>query len=196
MSMHAAPQGGTPVVGWQAANLLTQAGPTTLLARGASVNMARHATPRRKNQKISQAAVRATEGIRTQVGVETWLPPQIEVVAVMLDQQDASAADDGDLAIAVTGAKLSSSPMRVVGGRHKALIYDVTERSSDADHIVVAVASRAGWRLAGVVGLPGNAQEWAVRMNGNVPEHLVPEGPLAPDGEITVTLSQPVRGAA
>ena len=196
VSMHAAPQGGMPVVGWQAADLLTQAGPTTLLARGASVNMARHATPRRKNQKISQAAVRATKGIGTQVGVETSLPPQIEVVAVMLDQQDASAADDGDLAIAVTGAKLSSSPMRVVGGRHKALIYDVTERSRDADHIVVAVASRAGWRLAGVVGLPGNAQEWAVRMNGNVPEQLVPEGPLTPDGEITVTLSQPVRGAA
>ncbi len=195
-AVRVAPQGATPVVGWQAANLVTQAGPTTLLARGTAVIMAQHITPKRKNQQISQAAILAAEAMGTQVGVETWLPVQIGTVMVMLDQQDPSAADDGDFALAVTGAKLAAIPMRVIGGRHKALIYDVVERVRDADHIVVAVASRTGWRLAGVVGLPGNAQEWAVRMNGAVPEHLIPDGPLSPDGQITVILSQPVRGAA
>jgi hypothetical protein len=49
----------------------------------------------------------------------------------------------------------------------------------------LAVSSEAGWRLAGVVGLPGSAVEWGERMNGAVPPRLVPEGPLSPDGSIT-----------
>jgi len=61
---------------------------------------------------------------------------------------------------------------------------------------VVAVASTTGWRLAGAVGLPGRAQEWAAYMHGGVPEHIVPEGPLTPDGQVTVRLTQVSGGAA
>jgi hypothetical protein len=49
----------------------------------------------------------------------------------------------------------------------------------------VSVASVSGWQLAGVVGLPGTAAEWAARWNGVVPEQVVPDGPLSPDGAVT-----------
>jgi hypothetical protein len=45
-----------------------------------------------------------------------------------------------------------------------------------------------GARMAGIVGLAGSAQEWAIRFNGGVPEHLVPDGPSTPDGEINVRI--------
>ena len=40
----------------------------------------------------------------------------------------------------------------------------------------------------GVVGLAGNAQEWGVRFNGTIPQQIVPDGPLTPDGSVTVRL--------
>ena len=44
------------------------------------------------------------------------------------------------------------------------------------------------------------AQEWAVLWNGAIPEHVVPDGPLTPDGSVLVTITAaapaPVAGAA
>ena len=60
--------------------------------------------------------------------------------------------------------------------------------TAGADHISVAAASASGWRFAGVVGLAGKAQEWGVRFNGTIPQKVVPDGPLTPDGSITVRL--------
>jgi hypothetical protein len=39
-----------------------------------------------------------------------------------------------------------------------------------------------------VVGMPGSAQEWATDLQGKVPEHIVPDGPLTPDGSVSVRL--------
>jgi hypothetical protein len=141
--------------------------------------------------------VKVSDALIDQLGVETWLPTSTGVVMVILDEQDPTAASDGDLSIAVAGATVVTPPLRAGGGRRKALLYNVTDRVANADHLVVGVASGSGWRLAGVVGLPGQAQEWAVSMNGGVPEHLVPDGPLTPDGQVNVRLIQvPVGGVA
>jgi hypothetical protein len=124
--------------------------------------------------------------MREETAVETSLPVQTAVVMVLLDRQDATAAQQGDFAIGCTGATLVTPPLAVAGGARRALLYQVSQLAEGASSITISTASAAGWRVSGVVGLPGRAQEWAVSANGGVPEHLVPEGPLTPDGEVTI----------
>jgi hypothetical protein len=143
----------------------------------------------KRRQTAAQATVRLSEALVDQPGVETWLPMAISVVALILDIVDASATQDGDLAIAAKNATLSTQPVRVAGGNRKMLFYDVFDRDAKAAFISVSAASRDGLRVAGVVGLSGRAQEWGVRLNGRVPEHWVSEGHLTPDGQITVRIS-------
>jgi large repetitive protein len=188
VTFSAASQRGRPIVGWQTGNLMPQANSSTFLGRGSCVTLVQPALSRKGKQITAQGVARLSQAVVDQSGIETWLPPSTGVVGLVLDQQDPTAAGDGDLAIAVTGATLSTPPVRVIGGARKILLYDVSQVTA-TDHIVVAVASRSASRLSGVVGLPGQAQEWAVRWNGAIPEHIVPDGPLTPDGSITVTIT-------
>lgn len=196
VSFAASPAGQMAAVGWELHNLIPQVGATTILARGACLTMPQSHTPARKQQAVSSAMVRVGDALATQSGVETWLPTSTGVVMILLDQQDPSAAADGDLALAVNGATLSSSPVRILGGRRRALLYDVQQVTAAVDHITVAAASVAGWRFAGVIGLSGEAQEWGVRFNGKIPEQLVPDGPLTPNGSVTVRLVAAPGGKA
>ena len=188
VSLAQAPGGRLAAAGWQAGSLMQQVGPTTILGRGASLMFPRAHSPVRAKQAVSQTMVRVAETIANQSGVETWLPTSIGIVMILLDQQNSCEASNGDLSLAVDGATLSSSPIRVLGGTRRALLYDVTAVPQGASHIAVAAASVSAWRLAGVVGLAGKAQEWGVGLNGKIPEQIVPDGPLTPDGSITVRL--------
>ncbi len=161
-----------PVLGWQTGNLIPQVGATSLLGRGCCLVFAQHNPMRRKKQQTSQAMVRIGPAMLDKTAVETLLPAAIDVVMILLDQQDPTAANNGDLQIAA----------------RKALLYTVESRDAKASYATVAVASATGWRLAGVVGLAGDAQEWAVSMNGGIPAQLVPNGPFTPDGQIVVQL--------
>jgi len=185
------------IAGWQTGNLLPQAGSTTLLGRRSVLFLPQIAATIKSRQPSAQAMVRVSSAVANQPGVETWLPLSTGVVGVLLDVEDLCTAAEGDLAIAVTGATLSTPPLRVVGGRRKLLLYDVLKRDDKSEHIVISVASQTGARMAGIVGLAGSAQEWAIRFNGGVPEHLVPDGPSTPDGEITTRIftaaNQPAR---
>lgn len=181
------------IAGWQTGNLLPQVGSTTLLGRRSVVVLPQVAATIKSRQPSAQAMVQLSSAIANQPGVETWLPLATAVVGVLLDVDDLCGAADGDLAIGATGATLSSPPLRVIGGRRKLLLYDVLKRDDKAAHIVISVASHAGARMAGIVGLAGSAQEWAIRFNGGVPEHLVPDGPSTPDGEITARISSPAN---
>ncbi len=192
----AAPAGKRTVAGWQAGNLLPQVGPTTILGRGSCLMLPQTHIPIRNRQAISQTMVRVSDAVAEQIGTETWLPTGIGVVMILLDLQDASATAAGDLALSAQGATLSSTPIRILGGRRRALLYDVTNPDPKANHITVGVASITGWRLSGVVGLPGNAQEWATDLQGKVPEHVVPDGPLTPDGSISVRMVANASGPA
>jgi hypothetical protein len=153
--------------------------------------LAQPALTNKRRLPAAQAMVRLSEALVDQPGVETWLPTAISVVGLLLDIVDPSASQDGDLAIAVKGATLSTPPVRVVGGNRKMLFYDVLAHDANATYISVSVGSRSGLRLSGIVGLSGRAQEWGIRLNGQVPEHWVGEGPLTPDGQITVTIVAP-----
>jgi hypothetical protein len=184
----AAPSGKKTVVGWQSGNLLPQVGPTTILGRGACLVLPQTNTPKRNRQAISQTMVRVSDAVAEQVGTETWLPTSVGVVMILLDMQDASATTNGDLALSAEGATLAASPIRILGGRRRAVLYDVTDPDPKAAHLTIGVASLTGWRVSGVVGMAGNAQEWAANLQGKVPEHVVPDGPLTPDGSISVRL--------
>ena len=188
VSFSAAPAGLMATAGWQLENLLPQVGPTTILGRGACLVFPQSSAPNRKKQPVSSAMVNVSDALATQSGVETWLPTLTGVVMILLDQQDPSAAANGDLALSVNGATLSASPIRILGGRRRALLYDVQQVTAGADHITVGAASLSGWRFCGVIALSGKAQEWGVRFNGKIPEQLVPDGPLTPDGSVMVRL--------
>jgi hypothetical protein len=183
-----APAGKKTVAGWQAGNLLPQVGPTSILGRGASLILPQTHIPLRSRQAISQTMVRVSDAVTDQIGTETWLPTSAGVVMILLDLQDATAGANGDLALSAQGATLSTSPIRILGGRRRALLYDVSNPDPKADHLVIGVASISGWRVSGVAGMPGRAQEWATDLHGKVPEHIVPDGPLTPDGSISVRL--------
>jgi hypothetical protein len=177
------------VVGWQTGNIVPQVGSTTLLGRGCAIILPQPALINKRRQPAAQAMVRLSETLVDQPGVETWLPAGVTVVALLLDITDPTATQEGDLAIAVQGATLSSQPTRVIGGNRKMLFYDVVSHDPKAAHISVSSASRQGLRVSGVAGLSGRAQEWGIRLNGRVPEHLVAEGPLTPDGQIRVRIA-------
>ena len=199
VTLRAASQSRKPVVGWQAGNLMAQINSSTFLARGSCVMLAQPSPMQKNKQLTAQGMLRLSQAVVAQSGIETWLPTSIGVVGLILDQQDPTAAGDGDLAIAMSGATLATPPVRIVGGARKILLYDVTQVTA-ADHIVIGVASRSASRLSGIVGLSGHAQEWAVLWNGAIPEHVVPDGPLTPDGSVLVTITAaapaPVAGAA
>jgi len=178
------------VVGWQTGNLVAQVGSTTLLGRGCALILPQPALTNKGRQTAAQAMVRLSETLMDQPGVETWLPAGVTVIALVLDIADPTANEEGDLALAVQGAKLSCQPIRVTGGNRKMLFYDVVSRDPKATHISVSSASRQGLRVAGIAGLSGRAQEWGIRLNGRVPEHFVAEGPLTPDGEIGVRIAR------
>ena len=177
-----------PIVGWQTGNLLPQVSGTSLLGRGCCLRLAQHNPLRRRNQQTSHAMVRLGSAMLDKTAVETLLPTTLSVLLILLDQNDASAAAHGDLQIAATGITLAPAPLRVEGGTRRAFLYTVQARDAKAPYATVAVASLAGWRIAGVLGLPGTAQEWAVSMNGGIPAQLVSNGPFTPDGQITVRL--------
>jgi hypothetical protein len=183
-----------PAVGWQTGNTLPQVGGSSLLGRGAAVLLRKSHVPVVNGQKTTQLMTRVSDAVAGQSGVETWLPAAIGVVMILLDQQDANAVMDGDLGIACDGATLATPPVAGAGGSRRALLYDVIARDERAGHIVVSVASKKGWALAGVIGLPGRAAEWAARLHGTAPPHLVPDGPLTTAGEVLVRLAQPQGG--
>jgi hypothetical protein len=188
--------GATPSVGWQEGNLFPQVGGSCLLARGATLRFRKAYLPLFNRQITTQSMVRISDALASQTGAETWLPVGVSVVMILLDQVEASAADAGDLGIACDGATLGTPPMAGTGGRRRALLYDVVSRDSAATRISISVASKAGWALAGVIGLPGRAAEWAARLNGSVPPNLVPDGPLTAWGQINVRLTRVAGGVS
>lgn len=177
--------GGVPAVGWQAGSMLAMVGAHTLLGRGASVTTSRPIEAGRRGL-LSAGLVRAGDVMARQNGVETRLPMDVSVVVIQLDALDASAANDGDLAIACNGATLSSKPVVVTAGTRRTLVYDATpdEVGKKQGYIEVSVGSREAWRPAGVIGLAGDAQSWGERLAGSVPPELVSPLALSADGSV------------
>jgi hypothetical protein len=182
-----APSGQAAALGWQSASTLTQIGSSRFLARGATLRViGPHATSR-NGQKASYGTPRASDVLDGQIAVETRLPTTVGVIAIALDVQDPTAAQDGDLALAVTGATLADTPQRVITGSRRLLLYDVATTDPAATAMLIAVASVTGHRVGGVIGLRGKAIEWADRLSAGLPDHFIPDSAFSPEGSPTVT---------
>jgi large repetitive protein len=182
-----APTGQTAALGWQSASTLTQIGPSRFLARGATLRVIQAHATARNAQKASYGTPRASDVVNDQIAVETRLPTSVEVIAVALDITDPTAVQNGDLALAATGATLASTPQRVSTGNRQLLLYDVTATDPAAAALLIAVSSVTGYRIGGVIGLPGVASEWATRLSAGLPDQFVPDGPFTAAGSLTVT---------
>ena len=190
--------GAVPAVGWQAGSMLAMVGAHTLLGRGASVTTSRPIETGRRGL-LSAGLVRAGEVMARQNGVETRLPIDVTVVLIQIDALDASAANDGDLAIACHGATLGATPNVVSAGTRRTLIYDVAadDQGRKQGYLEVSVGSREAWRPAGVVGLGGDAQGWGDRLAGSLPPELVSPLALSADGSVLIRFEVlPDRGRA
>ncbi len=188
VSLAFAPQGQQPVVGWQIGNHAPQISGRALLIRGATLLLSTHYVARQGKQKTSDTLAQISYALADQVGTETRLPTQIDTILVLLDQGDGDAANAGDLTIGVTGATIQTPPLIVSGGARTALLYSISAHDAKAENISVAVGSISGFQVAGIAGLSGSAQSWAVRANGKIPEQIVPDGPLTPNGAVTVQI--------
>jgi hypothetical protein len=176
-------------VGWQGASTLFQLGPTRLLARGASLRLPRATASQQLRQKASSGTILASSALSGQVAVETQLPSSITTVILLLDLLDANAAASGDLTIAVDGGTLSTPPSRVTTANRRMLFYNVASVDKGATSIIISIASQSAWSVAGVIGVHGQASEWAAQLGNSIPSQFVPDGPLTPDGSLTVTYS-------
>ena len=130
-------------LGWQSTGTLTQIGPSRFVARGATLRIIQSYRSARNGQTSSYGTPTAGDVIAGQQGVETRLPADVSVVMIGLDVLDPSAAADGDLALAVTGGTLAATPVRVITGGRRLLLYDVASRDPQAVSLVISVASAA-----------------------------------------------------
>jgi hypothetical protein len=180
--------GGIAATGWQLRNRVTQVASQTALCRGGWLTTSTRSTNRRRRANRVLTIVPAATIVRPARVVETALPITTEVVAVVVELADVEAADRGDLAVAVDGATCSA-PVETAGRRQHLICYDVTAREDGRQHLAVSVGSAAGWTVAGVVGLPGRAAEWAARFSTSIPDDLVPDRPVTAGGSCLVRLS-------
>jgi hypothetical protein len=181
------PAGGISATGWQLRNRVTQVASQTALCRGGWLTTSTRTTNRRRRTNRVLTMVPAATIVRPAQVVETVLPIDTAVVAVVVELADVEAADRGDLAVADDGATCSA-PVETAGRRQHLVCYDVTGREDGRTHLTVSVGSAAGWTVAGVVGLPGRAAEWATRFSTSIPDDLVPDRPLTPGGSCLVRL--------
>jgi hypothetical protein len=188
LTLAAAPARGAAGVGWEMEDVREQIATSLVLGRGASLRFARPHLTRHRGQKTPWSMARIGDIASAQHGMQTRLPTRVSVVMVILDARDPCAVEEGDFAIAVDGAILKTPPVPVGGGRRRALLYDVAEPTRSRDFFTVSLASKEGWRVAGVIGLAGRAIEWANRWHGNVPEDMAPVGPLTPHGSVRIQL--------
>jgi hypothetical protein len=79
---------------------------------------------------------------------------------------------------------------RASAGKRRALLYEATAPTGSAATaaVVVSVASASGFAAAGVIGLGGRAADWAARLGAGIPDGLVPDDPLTPEGDVTLRL--------
>jgi hypothetical protein len=165
-----------PAAGWQSGSVLTQVAHDTALGSGCAILLPCQVTapqPAMLERRIS--AARLLSGL---VGVQTLLPREVDVVIVLLDEQVPDATDD---LVVVTGSGNPGEgslgvPREVWAGSRRCLVYPVAEPPR-VDRLAVAVASARRWRLAGVIGVHGDADEWAERLRDEPHPRLAREAP-------------------
>ena len=164
-----APPGSRPIVGWQVGMHVAQAGASVLLARGASIVLSQLTGVSLGNQAMSLGMIALSAAMVDQVAIQTYLPPDIGVVGILLDAKAGAAIGPETVVVAADNATLSAVPIRVDGGDRTLFLYDVTHAPGAAPKdTVITVATAGDFHLAGVLGMRGTAKNWGAELNGGV----------------------------
>jgi hypothetical protein len=153
------PAGREPA-GWQLGSTLTQVGADTALGARCAVLLPVKAAP--PAPAMTERRIAARDLLRGQPGVQTVLPADVDVVIVLLDERQHLAADDLVVSIGNghDGQGGFGPPVQVVEGTRRVVIYPVAARPT-GDRLDVVAASARCWQIAGVVGVAGQAPQWA-----------------------------------
>lgn len=179
---------GDPVAcGWELGQQLPRFGERTMIARGSVVLLPRPGTSVARRRTAT--TTRIAEHAAAQPGIETWLPLAASVAIVRLDLVDPTAADAGDLGVSIRGAR-AATPLRVDGDRRLSLVYPLLAEDGPRPYIELGVASRHAFRIAGVVGVSGTADEWAERLRRSPAMRLVSGFVVGPAAELRIALRE------
>ena len=186
------------LAGWTDVSRLPQPAARALLAADAVVTGVPRA--RRGMAAVSTATVPAAAAAAAAKFVTTRLPSDTAVVVVCADQDGGDSGLAG-LTLGLAGAIRrpapgsqdggAAPPVLVAAGDRAYLLYDVVPTVKDPA-VEVSVGTSAGWRLAGVLGGPGDAATTAAQLAAHGAAALAAPLLRAPTGSATVTWhSQP-----
>ena len=140
--------------GWQDGTMLIATGPGALIGPGSAVALG---TPGGFGAD-PPAAVRASAALRGQRSVETVLGAGARTVLVVVEAEEPGAEPTTpEVSLAAAG-----TPIAVAGGGRTVLVVPLDELATERFSVAVGVAESS--RLAGVLGVPGPAGEWAERL--------------------------------
>jgi hypothetical protein len=170
---------GTPrVCGWKSGSLLVQVAPATLLASGATVHLASPLATRRDGRRTSQALVHAARAVASQPSCTTCLPASVDLVLVIVD-------GTGQPEVSLDGAP-AGQPVVITAGARRYLLYPATGSEAGRPLIRVRVQAAPDCDLAGVLGLPGDLDQWAQALDRGATPQLAPEQLASPPAPVTI----------
>lgn len=163
-------------VGWHRDAPLHQVSSLAALGRGARL---RWSVP----LPVRDGFVLGARVVGPQTTVETTLPHGVSAVLVVADAVDPTAARLDDLELRVAGATLGP-PILFDGQSGEAALYPVAARADFS----LSVGSLEAFRLKGVLGFRGRAEELAPALHGKALGDLLSDGPLGSRGSVAFSL--------
>jgi hypothetical protein len=148
--------------------------------------------PRADDAGKSEALASIAQLMAGARAIETRLPLSTELVAVLVDEVDPTAAARGDVRVSVRGADVAAPVVETLGAR-RALLYRVVARDEDASAISVTIGSQRGLRVAAVLGTSGTVAAAATWLRQVGFEVTLPGGPASSAGEVRVRFVSPPR---
>ena len=180
---------GFAVAGWQEHSQLIQVSGLTLLARGAVIRMGAMLDTRRRARIVRQAMVNASDLLKQHAVIETFLPNDIETVAIHVEINDHAKLREITEGLAVSSKEFifSEQPVCIVDKQSAVLLYAVEGLFRENGKTVksfgcIGTATQPGWSVTGVMGMKGDCNGWVRRFADAAGFAIVENGPLTPTG--------------
>jgi hypothetical protein len=168
--------------GWMATQHAVQIASRLALVPGARILLPRDA------RGSSEGLLPVSTLVASSPGLQTVFPSSPAVLAALLDEVDPTAASRGDVVVSVRGAT-AGAPVRLSSPRRRALLYTLTPLAQAAE-IAVTLASRQGFRIAGLFTLSGDAASNAKWLASAGLALAFPEVPGGASGDVLVRFEQ------
>jgi hypothetical protein len=148
--------------------------------------------PRADDAGKAEALASIAQLMAGALAIETRLPLSTELVVVLVDEVDPTAAARGDVRVSVRGTDVAAPVVETLGAR-RALLYRVVARDGDASALSVTIGSQRGLRVAAVLGTSGTVDAAATWLRQVGFEVTLSGGPASSAGEVRVRFVSPPR---